>query len=38
MKDDNYNVCTVCREDKGFKNSSLITENEQLDKTYRKGI
>ena len=25
MKDDDYNVCTVCREDKGFENSSLNT-------------
>ena len=23
MKDDDYNVCTVCRKDEGFENSSL---------------
>ena len=25
VKDDDYNVCTVCGEDKGFENSSLST-------------
>ena len=36
VKDDDYNVCTVCREDKGFENSSLNTVETNI-QTERRG-